>query len=85
MSASWGLEGNQTWADAYDSIVTAIKAETDATKRAELAAKAEKVLMATGGVAPIFYYTQPQMLKPNVKNVIRLNTGDVLWTYATVE
>ena len=85
MSASWGLEGNQTWADAYDSIVTAIKAETDATKRAELAAKAEKVLMASGGVAPIFYYTQPQMLKPNVKDVIRLNTGDVIWSYATVE
>lgn len=85
MGAYWGLEGNQTWADAYDSVVTAIKAETDPAKRAELAAQAEKVLMATGGVAPLFYYTQPQMLKPNVKNVIRLNTGDVIWSYATIE
>jgi oligopeptide transport system substrate-binding protein len=85
MSASFGLAGDQTWADAFDSVVSAIKAETDAAKRAELAAQAEKVLMATGGVAPIFYYTQPQMLKPNVKNVIRLNTGDVLWSYASVE
>ena len=83
--AYWGVDGNQTWADAYDSIVTAIKAETDPAKRAELSAQAENVLMATGGVAPLYYYTQPQMLKPNIKNVIRLNTGDVIWNYATVE
>ena len=83
--AYWGLQANQTWADAYDSVVTAIKAETDPAKRATMAAEAEKVLMATGGVAPLFYYTQPQMLKPNVKSLIRLNTGDVIWTYATLE
>ncbi len=85
VGAYWGLEGNQTWADAFDSLVTAIKAETDLTKRSELAAQAEKVLMATGGVAPMYYYTQPQMTKPNVKNLICLDTGDVIWTYASLE
>ena len=83
--AYWGLEGNQTWADAFDSIVTAIKAETDLTKRAEMAATAEKVLMASGGVAPLYFRTSPQMLKPSVKNVIRINTGDVIFNYASVE
>ena len=38
--------------------------------------------MATGSVAPLYYYTTPQMLKPNMKDVIRLATGDVIWTYA---
>ncbi len=83
--AYWGLDGNQTWADAFDAVVNQIKAETDPAKRADLAAQAEKVLMATGGVAPLYYYTQPQMLKPSVKNLLRLNTGDVIWTYATLE
>jgi len=83
--AYWGLEGNQTWADAYDALVTSIKAETDMTKRADLASQAEKVLMATGAVAPMYYYTQPQMTKPSVKNLICLNTGDVIWTYASIE
>ena len=85
VGAYWGLNGNQTWADAYDSLVTAIKAETDLTKRATLAAQAEQVLMATGAVAPMYYYTQPQMTKPSVKNLICLNTGDVIWTYASIE
>jgi ABC-type oligopeptide transport system substrate-binding subunit len=85
MGAYWGLEGNQTWADAFDSIVTAIQAEADLTTRTALAAQAEKVLMASGAVAPIYYYTQPQMTKPNVKNIICLNTGDVILTYASLE
>jgi len=85
MGAYWGLNGNQTWADAYDSLVTAIKAETDLTKRAAMAAQAEQVLMDTGAVAPMYYYTQPQMTKPSVKNLICLNTGDVIWTYASIE
>lgn len=79
--AYWGFEGNQTWADAYDKLVQDIKAETDPDERAKMAADAEKVLMATGGVAPLFYYTNPYMLKPQVKNLIIMPTGDVIWNY----
>jgi oligopeptide transport system substrate-binding protein len=85
MGAYWGLNGDQTWVDAYDAVVNQIKAETDMTKRAELAAQAEQVLMASGGVAPLFYYTIPQMIKPNIKGVLRLTTGDVVWNHAYVE
>ena len=85
IGAYWGPEGNQTWADAYDSVVTAVKLSTNPEERAKLAAEAEKILMATGSVAPLYYYTTPQMLKPTVHNVIRLATGDVIWTYATVD
>lgn len=83
--AYWGPEGNKTWEEAYDVLVEGVKAATDPAERAKLAAEAERVLMATGSVAPLYYYTTPQMLKPNVKDVIRLATGDVIWTYASVQ
>lgn len=85
MGAYWGLNGDQTWAECYDALVEKIKSATDPEERAKMCAEAEKILMATGGAAPLYFYTNPYMLKPNVKNVIQLTTGDVIWTYATVE
>ena len=84
IGAYWGLTDNQTWADAYDSLVKDIKSSTDPAERAHMSAVAEKILMSTGGVAPLYYYTNPYMLKPNVKNVIMLSTGDVIWNYAEI-
>lgn len=85
MGAYWGLNGDQTWVEAFDAVVDQIKAATDPTERAKLAAQAEQVLMATGGVAPLCFYTIPQMLKTNIKGVLRLTTGDVVWNHAYVE
>lgn len=82
--AYWGMDGNKTWAEAYDALVTSIKAEKDPAKRAELCAEAEKILMATGGAAPLYFYTNPYMLKTNVKGLILLTTGDVIWNYAEI-
>lgn len=85
VGAYWGENGDKTWADAYDALVDQVKAATDPTERANLAAEAEKVLMATGGVNPLYYYTTAQMLKPNVHGVIRLALGDVIWNYAYMD
>jgi len=85
LGAYWGLEGNQTWAEAYDAVVDQIKAETDPAKRAELCAHAEQVLMATGAVAPLHYYVNPYMVKPEVENLFVLPTGDVVWNYASIK
>jgi oligopeptide transport system substrate-binding protein len=85
IGAYWGPDGNQTWAEAYDALVDAVKAATDPVERAKLAAEAENVLMATGGVNPIYFYTTPQMMKPTVHDVIRLAGGDVIWTYAYID
>lgn len=85
MGAYWGPNGDQTWAEAYDKLVEDIKASTDPAERAKMCAEAEKILMDTGSTAPLYFYTNPYMLKTNVKNVIMLNTGDVIWNYATVE
>ena len=85
IGAYWGENGDQTWAEAYDALVDQVKAATDPAERAATAAKAEQVLMATGGVAPLYFYTTPQMLKPTVHDVIRLATGDVIWNYAYMD
>ena len=82
MGAYWGENGDKTWAEAYDAVVDAVKAATDPAERSKLAADAERILMATGGVNPVYFYTTPQMMKPTVHNVIRLAGGDVIWTYA---
>ena len=85
LGAYWGLEGNQTWAECYDALVDEIKAETDPATRAQKCADAERILMATGAVAPLHYYVNPYMCKSNVHNMTVLNTGDVVWNYATVD
>ena len=81
--AFWGENNDQTWADCYDALVTDIKNETDAAKRAEMCADAERILMSTGAVAPLYYYTNPVMVKPNVENLAVLPTGDIVWNYAS--
>ena len=85
LGAYWGLEGNQTWAECYDALVNEIKSETDPATRAQKCADAERILMATGAVAPLHYYVNPYMCKSNVHNMTVLNTGDVVWNYATVD
>ena len=85
LGAYWGLEGNQTWAECYDALVNEIKAETDPATRAQKCADAERILMATGAVAPLHFYVNPYMCKSNIHNMAVLNTGDVVWNYATVD
>ena len=85
LDAVYGLNGDQTWADAYDALVNQIKAESDMEARADMAAEAENILMATGAVAPLYYYTNPTMVKPNIKGLQVLVTGDIVWNYAYVE
>ena len=82
--AYWGENGDQTWADAYDKVEAQLKVSTDPAERSKLAAQLEKTLMATGGVNPIYFYTNPYMQKPNLKNVMCLPNGDVNLTYATL-
>ncbi len=85
IGAYWGENGDQTWAEAYDAVVDQIKQATDPAERAALAAKAEKILMATGGVAPLYFYTIPQMTKPNLHDLVFGVGGEIIWTYAYLD
>ena len=57
---------NGTWADTYDQVISLIKGEADKDKRYQLMHKAEDLLMSTGCITPIYYYTDLYMLSNTV-------------------
>ena len=58
---------NGTWAETFDVLITTIKGETDAEKRFELMHIAEDMLMSTGCIVPIYYYTDTFMIDEDVE------------------
>ena len=57
---------NGTWAQTYDKLIEYIKKEADAEKRFALMHKAEDLLMDTGCIVPLYYYTDIYMVKTDV-------------------
>jgi len=82
--AYWGPDGDQTWVEVFDGLVKAIQLETDAVTRAEMCAEGERILMATGGVAPVYFYTRPVLIKSTIQDLIMVDTNDTLWNYVTI-
>ena len=58
---------NGTWAETYDVIISDIKSCTDKETRYELMHRAEDLLMSTGAIVPIYYYTDLYMVDSNLK------------------
>lgn len=57
---------NGTWAETYDKLIGYIKAEPDKDKRFALMHKAEDILMSTGAIVPLYYYTDVYMINKNM-------------------
>ena len=70
---------------AYDALVESIKAENDPAAREALMHEAEAMLMDTGAVVPITYYTDPYMMKTGVEGVYGTIEGFKYFMYATYE
>ena len=58
---------NGTWAQTYDQLIATIKTCQDKDTSYALMHLAEDMLMATGCVMPIYYYTDIYLLDPQVK------------------
>ncbi len=58
---------NGTWSQTYDVLIGLIKSCTDNTKRYALMHVAEDMLMETGCITPLYYYTDLYMLSSKVK------------------
>lgn len=58
---------NGTWADTYDVLIKTIKSCTDTTNRYAMMHVAEDMLMSTGCLCPLYFYTDLYMLDKNVK------------------
>ncbi|MBO5837610.1 MAG: peptide ABC transporter substrate-binding protein [Oscillospiraceae bacterium] len=56
-----------TWAETFDVLISTIKGETDAAKRFQLMHIAEDMLMSTGCIVPIYYYTDTFMIDEDVE------------------
>ncbi len=65
----WGGQNvvNGTWAQTYDVLISMIKSSTDTEDRYEMMHKAEDMLMATGCITPIYFYTDLYMVDDSVK------------------
>ncbi len=73
-----------TWAETYDVIIAQIKASTDDEQRYGLMHAAEDLLMSTGAVTPIYYYTDLYMLDDAVEGFYSIPLGYKYFTYTTI-
>ena len=76
---------NGTWAETYDVLIQEIKACTDATNRYAMMHVAEDMLMATGCIVPLYFYTDLYMISDDVKGFYSNPLGYKYFMNTTVE
>ena len=73
-----------TWAETYDVIIADIKSCTDIDTRYELMHRAEDLLMSTGAICPLYYYTDLFMIDDSVEGFFSIPLGYKYFMYCTV-
>ena len=76
---------NGKWADTYDVLVKLIKTCKDPVTRMALMHRAEDMLMATGCVCPLYFYTDLYMISSKVKGFYSNPLGYKYFMYTTIE
>jgi oligopeptide transport system substrate-binding protein len=83
--AGYSYNGDgKTWAESYDAIIAQVKASKDPVERFELMHQAEDILMSTGAICPIYYYTDLFMSSPKLEGAFVSPLGYKYFMYATV-
>ena len=75
---------NGTWAETYDAMIAAIKSCTDPEARYQMMHRAEDLLMSTGCITPIYYYTDTYMISKNIDGFFANPLGYKYFMYCTV-
>ena len=75
---------NGTWAETYDVLISAIKTCTDPEARYEMMHTAEDMLMNTGCIVPLYFYTDIYMLSSNVSGFFSNPLGYKYFMYCTI-
>ena len=78
-------EKNLTWAQSYDVLVDKSNKEADQTKRFKYLHAAEDVLMSTGAICPVYYYTDLYMIKPSISGFFSSPLGYKFFMYCSVK
>ena len=76
---------NGTWAETYDAAIAEIKACGDKEARYGMMHAAEDLLMSTGTITPLYYYTDIYMIKENVKGFFSNPLGYKYFMYCVIE
>ncbi|MBQ1607941.1 MAG: peptide ABC transporter substrate-binding protein [Lachnospiraceae bacterium] len=74
-----------TWAETYDVLISDIKTCTDTETRYALMHKAEDLLMQTGAICPLYFYTDIYMIDSSVKGFFSNPLGYKYFMYCTIE
>ncbi len=86
MWASESTQNDTGWTDEnFDKYIQKAKTEFDQTKRFESMKQAEALFMKDLPVMPIYFYTRPYVVKPNVKGIFKVVNRDVSAIYADIE
>ena len=72
-----------TWAETYDVVIRDIKTCTDKETRYALMHKAEDLLMSTGCICPLYYYTDLFMIDSSVQGFFSNPLGYKYFMYTT--
>ncbi|HWQ62610.1 MAG TPA: peptide ABC transporter substrate-binding protein [Negativicutes bacterium] len=70
---------------AYEELVRRAKESNDQALRLRLMHQAEQILMDDAVIAPVYFYTNALLVKPNVKGYVRSVTGLIYFKEAYVE
>lgn len=73
-----------TWAETYDVLISTIKSCTDTVTRYAMMHIAEDMLMATGCIVPVYYYTDIYMINQAVEGFYSIPLGYKYFMYTTV-
>ena len=76
---------NGTWAETFDVLVGLIKTCKDNVTRMALMHRAEDMLMATGCLTPLYFYTDLYMISSKVKGFYSNPLGYKYFMYTTIE
>ncbi len=74
-----------TWAETYDVLIATIKSCTDNEKRYEMMHIAEDILMDTGCIVPLYFYTDLYMVDDSVKGFFSNPLGYKYFMNSTIE
>jgi len=70
---------------AYDDLIDGAKRENDPQKRMQMLHDAENILMEDMPIIPIFFYTNPVLVKPYIKGVTKSPLGFTYFDEAYIE
>ncbi|MBQ2760086.1 MAG: hypothetical protein IJE93_09980, partial [Clostridia bacterium] len=76
---------NGTWAETYDVLISRIKSCTDAENRYAMMHLAEDMLMETGCIVPLYYYTDLYMIDDTVNGFFSNPLGYKYFMYSDVD